>query len=432
MKEVFVVEAARTAVARAGKQSWFMNVRADDLAAIVMKDLRRKIGISEDWEKQKIVGDIYWAATANAFGEQGGNMGRNAWLLSGGSYDVPGMTVDRFCASSLTALVTATATMGAGWSGEVAFAGGAQHMTHIPMGAGSDRNPEGAKYYNPMSPMMGWTAEQVARKYNISREIQDQFAYESHAKCAAAQDANDGLGKTKDVVVPIKCKVPVKSAYKSDKTPEALYTAPEGLAKKRIEEGITDDVEMVVWQDQGLRRDTTIEGLAKMPAVFMKDDQATVTAGNSSQINDAAAGLVLATSEGCKALGVKPRMKLISSAVVGVDPQIMGVGPSLAIPVALKRAGLTADQIGLWEVNEAFASQAYYCCHDALKLPMDRVNVWGSGISIGHPLACTGARIACDITALFDDPAYSDVEYIVESMCIGMGMGAAAVWQRVK
>ncbi len=432
MKEVFVVEAARTAVARAGKQSWFTNVRADDLSAMVIRDLRRRIGLDEDKEKQKIVGDVYWSATANAFKEQGGNIGRNAWLLSGGSYDVPGMTVDRFCASSLTALVTATATMLAGWSGEVSIAGGAQSMSHIPMGAGSDPNPERAKYYDPMSPAMGWTAEQVARKFNISREIQDQFAYESHMKCAKAQDANGGLGKTKDVIVPIKCKVPARSFRTSELTPEALYTAPEGLAQKRIEEGITDDVEMVVWQDQGLRRDTTIEGLAKMPTVFMQDDKATVTAGNSSQINDAAAGLVLATAEGCKTLGVKPRMKLISSAVVGVDPTIMGIGPAVAIPVALQRAGLTVDQIGLWEVNEAFASQAYYCCHDALKLPMDRVNVWGSGISIGHPLACTGARIATDITALFADPDYSEVEYIVESMCIGMGMGAAAVWQRVK
>jgi len=432
MKEVFVVEAARTAVARGGKQSWFMNVRADDLASIVIRDLRRKIEMGDDKEKQKLVGDVYWAATANAFGEQGGNMGRNAWLYSGGAYDVPGMTVDRFCASSLSALATAHATMAVGWSGDVAFVGGAQHMTHIPMGAGSDRNPEGSKYFNPMSASMGWTAEQVARKYNISREIQDQFACESHKRCAQAQDANGGLGKTKDVVVPIKCMVPAKGANIETIAPQALYTAPEGLAKKRVEEGITDDVEMVVWRDQGLRRETTMESLAKMAPVFIQDELASVTAGNASQINDAAAGLVLATAEGCKALGVKPKMKMIGSAVIGLDPQYMGIGPALAIPMALKRTGITQEQVGLWEVNEAFASQAYYCCHDALKLPMDRVNVWGSGISIGHPLACTGARIACDITALFADPDFSDVNYIVESMCIGMGMGAAAVWQRCK
>lgn len=432
MKEVFVVEAARTAVARGGKQSWFMNARADDLAAIVMKDLRRRVGMGEDKEKQKIIGDVYWSATANAFMEQGGNMGRNAWLLSGGSVDVPGMTIDRFCASSLSALATATTTLGAGWGGEVAIAGGAQHMTHVAMGAGSDRNPELGKLFSPYAPMMGWTAEQVARRYNISREAQDQMAYESHLKCAKAQDANGGLGKTINVTVPIKLKVPAKGAKIEAIAPEALYSVPEGLTKKRIEEGITDDVDMVVFRDQGLRRDTTLESLAQMPPAFMKDEAASVTAGNASQINDAAAGLLLATAEGCKALGVKPKMKMVGYAVRGVDPEIMGIGPAVAIPMALQRAGLTIADIGLWEVNEAFASQAYYCCHDALKLPMDRVNVWGSGISIGHPLACTGARIAADITALFDDPDYADVEYIVESMCIGMGMGAAAVWQRCK
>jgi acetyl-CoA acyltransferase len=259
----------------------------------------------------------------------------------------------------------------------------------------------------PMHIVVGWTAEQVARKYNISREIQDQFACESHKRCAQAQDANGGLGKTKDVVVPIKCMVPAKGANIETIAPQALYTAPEGLAKKRVEEGITDDVEMVVWRDQGLRRETTMESLAKMAPVFIQDELASVTAGNASQINDAVAGLVLATAEGCKALGVKPKMKMIGSAVIGLDPQYMGIGPALAIPMALKRAGITQEQVGLWEVNEAFASQAYYCCHDALKLPMDRVNVWGSGISIGHPLACTGARIACDITALFADPDFS-------------------------
>ncbi|WP_054695485.1 thiolase family protein [Syntrophomonas palmitatica] len=174
-----------------------------------------------------------------------------------------------------------------------------------------------------------------------------------------------------------------------------------------------------------------MESLAAMAPVFMQDEKASVTAGNASQINDAAAGVVLATEEGCKALGLKPKMKMISWAVVGLEPEIMGIGPALAIPKVLKRAGMTKDQIGLWEVNEAFASQSVYC-RDTLGLPKDRVNVWGSGISIGHPLACTGARIACDITALFADPDFSDVEYIVESMCIGHGHGAAAIWQRVK
>jgi acetyl-CoA acyltransferase len=278
---------------------------------------------------------------------------------------------------------------------------------------------------------MGWTAEQVARRYGITREEQDKFAMESHLKCAKAQDANGGMGKTKDVIIPIKTKVPAKGARIEACAPAAAYEATNYLAKAAEAKG-DELVEMVVFRDQGLRRDTTMESLAKMPAVFMQDDKATVTAGNASQVNDAAAGVVLASAEGCKKLGLKPKMRLLSYAVIGCDPEVMGIGPALAIPKVLKRAGLQIKDIGLWEVNEAFASQAYYCCEKVLHLPKERVNVWGSGISIGHPLACTGARIACDATAMFADPEFSDVEYIVESMCVGGGMGAAAIWQKIK
>lgn len=429
MKDVYVVEAARTAVARGGRRSWFMNVRADELSAIVMKELRERIGVGEDWAKQEaIIDDVVWATCANAYKEQGGNFGRMCWSLSGGAHGVPGTTVDRLCASSLSAIAMAMGVMQS-FGGDVVFAGGGQHMTHIPMGSGFDPHPDTAKYMNPMSISMGWTAEQVARRFNISREKQDKFALESHRKCAAAQDANGGLGKTKDVIIPIKAKVPAKGAKVEDLAPEAKYVATDHLAKAYVEEG-NEAVEQVVFRDQGLRRDTNLETLSKMAPVFMQDEAATVTAGNSSQINDAGAGVVLATEEGCKKIDKKPIMKMKSYAVIGVEPEIMGVGPAYAIPKVLKRAGMTKDEIGLWEVNEAFASQAYYCCVDVLDLPMDRVNLWGSGISIGHPLACTGARIACDITQMFKDPDFSDVKYIVESMCIGGGMGAAAIWER--
>ena len=427
MKDVFVVEAARTAVARAGKQSWFTNVRADELSAIVFKELRKRIGL-EDKSKQGIIDDVVWAATANAFMEQGLNMGRLSWILSDGSYDVPGCTVDRFCASGLNSIVFAMNTMMTGMGGDVQIAGGVQHMTHIPMGAGADVHPDLGNYMNMMAINMGYTAEIVARRFGITREMQDKFAMESHMKCAAAQDIN-AAGKN---IIPITVKVPAKSVAKNNPNPHnmaSLYTATDHLAKAAIEKG-EEMVEVVVAIDQGLRRETTMESLAAMAPVFMTDELATVTAGNASQINDAAAGVVVATAEGAKALGVKPKMKLVSWAVIGLEPDIMGVGPALAIPKVLKRAGLEQKDIGLWEINEAFASQAYYCCVDALKLPMDRVNVWGSGISIGHPLACTGARIAADITLQFE--AFPDVEYIMESMCIGHGHGAAAIWQRVK
>ncbi|HBQ25134.1 MAG TPA: acetyl-CoA C-acyltransferase [Syntrophomonas sp.] len=427
MKEVFVVEAARTPVARAGKQSWFTNIRAEELSSFVFKELRKRVGL-EDKAKQGIIDDVVWAATANAFMEQGLNIGRLSWILSDGSYDVPGCTVDRFCASGLNSIQFAIATMMNGWGGDVAIAGGVQHMTHIPMGAGADVHPDLGNFMNMMAINMGYTAEIVARRFNISREAQDQFSMESHLKCAAAQAAN----KTKNVVIPIKVKVPAKST-KSNPNPFDLapaYIATEHLAKAAAEKG-DELAEVVVARDQGVRPETTMESLGAMAPVFMQDEAASVTAGNSSQINDAAAGVVLATEEGAKALGKKPIMKMVSWAVIGLEPDIMGVGPALAIPKDLKRAGMTQDQIGLWEVNEAFASQSVYC-RDTLGLPKDRVNVWGSGISIGHPLACTGARIACDITQLFQDPDFADVEYIVESMCIGHGHGAAAIWQKVK
>lgn len=426
MQNVYVVEAARTPVARAGKQSWFTNVRADELTAIVFKELRKRVGL-EDKAKQSIIDDVVWAATANAFMEQGLNMGRLSWILSDGSYDVPGCTVDRFCASGLNSIQFAIANMMVGWGGDVQIAGGVQHMTHIPMGAGADVHPDLGNYMNMMAINMGYTAEIVARRFNISREQQDQFAMESHLKCAAAQAAN----KTKDTIIPIQVKVPAKGAKNTNPfNVDPLYVATDHLAKAAAEKG-EELVECVVARDQGVRPETTMESLAAMAPVFMQDEVASVTAGNSSQINDAAAGVVLATDEGAKALGKKPIMKMVSWAVIGLEPDIMGIGPALAIPKVLKRAGMTKDQIGLWEVNEAFASQSVYC-RDTLGLPKDRVNVWGSGISIGHPLACTGARIATDITALFKDPDYADVEYIVESMCIGHGHGAAVIWQKVK
>lgn len=426
MKDVYVVEAARTAVARAGKQSWFTNVRADELSAIVFKELRKRAGL-EDKSKQGIIDDVVWAATANAFMEQGLNIGRLSWILSDGSYDVPGCTVDRFCASGLNSIQFAISTMMAGWGGDVQIAGGVQHMSHIPMGAGADVHPDLGNYMNMMAINMGYTAEIVARRFNIGREVQDEFAMESHMKCAAAQAAN----KTKDTIIPIQVKAPAKSVKGTNPfNVPAAYVATDHLAKARAEKG-EEDVEMIAARDQGVRPETTMESLAAMAPVFMQDDIATVTAGNSSQINDAAAGVILATADGAKALGLKPIMKMVGWAVVGLEPDIMGIGPALAIPKVLKRAGLTQDQIGLWEINEAFASQSVYV-RDELKLPKDRINVWGSGISIGHPLACTGARIACDITALFKDADYADVDYIVESMCIGHGHGAAAIWQKVK
>ncbi|MDO4540805.1 MAG: thiolase family protein, partial [Syntrophomonadaceae bacterium] len=198
MKKVYVVENARTPVARAGKQSWFTNVRSDELSAIVFKELRKRAGL-EDKAKQGIIDDVVWAATANAFMEQGLNMGRLAWILSDGSYDVAGCTVDRFCASGINAIEVAASSMMVGWGGDVQFAGGSQHMSHIPMGAGADVHPDLGNYMDMMAINMGYTAEIVARRYGVTREMQDALAMASHQKCAAAQEA----GKADKAIIPI-------------------------------------------------------------------------------------------------------------------------------------------------------------------------------------------------------------------------------------
>ncbi len=425
MKDVFVVEAARTAVARSGKHSWFNNIRADELSAIVFKELRRRCGL-EDPARQNIIEDVVWAATANAYMEQGLNIGRLAWILSGGAYEVPGCTFDRLCGSSLNSIQYAISTMMTGMGGDVMIAGGCQNMTHVPMGAGSDIHPDLGKYMAIGAINMGYSAEVVARRFDISREEQDRYAVQSHQKCAAAQAAN----KTGGVIIPIRTMVTQRSLQNPNPFgADAAYTASCHLADAVAEKG-DYLVEAIIARDQGVRADTTMESLAAMPTYFMQDDRATVTAGNSSQINDGAAGLVLATSEGVRALDRKPIMKMISYAVVGLAPEIMGIGPSLAIPRALKRAGLLAKQIDLWEINEAFAAPIIYV-KNILDIDQNRLNVWGSGISIGHPLACTGARIAVDIAAMLADTDFADVEYVVESMCVGHGQAVAVVWQRV-
>lgn len=426
MREVFVVEAARTAIARSGKHSWFSNIRVDELSAIVFKELRKRCGL-EDKARQAIIEDVVWAATANAYMEQGLNIGRLAWILSDGAYEVPGCTFDRLCASSLNSIQYAISTMMTGMGGEVMFAGGCQHMTHVPMGAGADIHPDLGKYMEIGAINMGYSAEIVARRFNISRDEQDRFALQSHLKCAAAQAAN----KTRNTIIPIKTMTTIRSVQNPN--PFGLiaeYTASSHLASAVAEKG-DHLIEVTVARDQGVRPDTTLESLAAMPTYFMQDELATVTAGNSSQINDGAAGLVLATAEGARSLQLKPIMKMAGYAVAGLAPEIMGIGPALAIPRALKRAGITADQVGLWEINEAFAAPVIHV-KNTLGLDEKRLNVWGSGISIGHPLACTGARIAVDICAMFADQDFAGVDYIVEALCVGHGQAAAVVWQRAK
>ena len=393
MRDIYVVESVRTGIAKAGKNSWFANLRADDMAALVMNELMKRAGLEN--KKEELDGVILGGTAL--INDMSTNIGRIATIVSGFPYKVPGCTVDRFCSSGLQTIFNAYAEINAGWGSELLIAGGVQHMTHVPMGFGSLPNPNLDKFTDAHMTSMGWTAEQVARKFGVSREEQDLMAYESHAKAHKA--TVDGLFK--DEILPIKVDAPQK----------------DGTTKR-----------MVVDSDQGIRPTTTMEILAKMDTVFLKDELATVTAGNSSQTNDAAAMTLVASKEKCKELGLKPKMKLIGYQVIGVDPVYMGIGPSIAIPMVLKRAGMTMDQIDIWEVNEAFAAQAVYCTRELGIRNHPLLNPRGSGIALGHPLGCTGARIAT--TLMREMPEYG-AKYAVESMCIGHGQGAAAIWEWV-
>lgn len=393
MREVYLVESVRTPIAKAGKKSWFTNIRADDLAALVINEVLRRADITG--RKRERVDDVILGGTA-LMKDMGSNIGRYATIMAGMPHSVPGCTVDRFCASGLQSVAFAIAAIAMGWA-DLIVAGGVQHMTHIPMGTGSDHNPRLGEFCDPEMISMGYTAEMVARRYGISREKQDQFAVESHAKAYRA--TMEGLFR--EEILPVEADVPAEEC---------------GCRR------------MVVDRDQGIRPDTSMESLAKLKPVFLQDEAATVTAGNSSQTSDAAAAVLVASREKIKELGLKPRMKLVAYTVVGLDPAVMGIGPALAVPKALKQAGMTADRIHLWEINEAFASQALYCAEQLGIRNHPLLNPRGSGIALGHPLGCTGARIAT--TIMHEMPHYG-ARHAVESMCVGHGQGAAAIWEWV-
>lgn len=393
MRPVYLVEGVRTGIAKAGKRSWFTNIRADDLAAKVLNAVLERADITG--KKREQVDDVILGGTYLTK-EMGSNIGRYATIMAGLPYNVAGCTVDRLCGGGLQTIAFGVSSIAMGWN-DLVIAGGVQHMTHIPMLSGADPNPRMEEFCDPNMMRMGYTAEQVARRYNISREKQDQMAVESHAK--AHQATQQGLFK--DEILPIETEVPTK----------------EGGSEK-----------MLVDRDQGIRPKTTMESLAQLEPVFMDDDKATVTAGNSSQTNDAAAAVLIAGEGKVKELGLKPKMKLVGYKVVGVDPAVMGIGPAVAIPAVLKQAGMTIDQIDMWEINEAFASQAVYCAEQLGIRNHPLLNPRGSGIALGHPLGCTGARIA---TTLMHAMPYYNAKYAVESMCIGHGQGAAAIWEWV-
>jgi len=398
MEAVYVVDALRTPVGRYGGA--LSTIRSDDLLALVIEAVMKRNGKIDVYEIEDVI-----AGDANQAGEDNRNVARMAALLAGLPVSVPGNTVNRLCASGLQSIMDASRAIMCG-HGNLFIAGGVESMTRAPFvmskaEASFSRKAEiydttigwrfpnkklTDKYY-PYS--MGETAENVARQWKISRHAQDEFAFRSQVKYFAALES----GKWKDEIIPVEI-TPNKS-------------------------------EQVIFERDEHPRKTTLEKLSQLKPAFVKDG--TVTAGNSSGINDGAAVLLLANEGIIKKYNCKPMAAIISMAVSGVDPSIMGMGPVPAVTKALQRAGLTVSDIGLIELNEAFASQAIACIYD-LGLDLEKVNVNGGSIAIGHPLGCSGARIS---TTLLYEMRRRGVRYGLATMCVGVGQGAAIIYENI-
>jgi 3-oxoadipyl-CoA thiolase len=398
MEDAVILSAVRTPMGRYG--GTLKDVRPDDMAALVIAEAVRRAGVAPEDVEDVVLG------CANQAGEDNRNVARMALLLAGMPVGVAGQTVNRLCGSGLQAINTAAHAIQCG-EGDIYVAGGVEGMTRAPFVLGKPAeafprgemklqdttlgwrfvNPRLAELHHPYS--MGETAENVAERYHVSRDDQDVFALESHQRAVAAIDA----GRFRDEILPV--------------------AVPSGRETALVD------------TDEPPRRDTTLELLAKLRPVFRQGG--TVTAGNSSGINDGAAALVLAARTRAEALGLRPRARLVSCAVAGVDPACMGLGPIPATRKALARAGLTAADLDLVELNEAFAAQSLPCIQE-LGLDRARVNVNGGAIALGHPLGCSGARL---VTTLLHELERRDGRYGLATMCIGVGQGIATVIERL-
>lgn len=392
MKEAVIVSCVRTAIGRAPRGT-LRFTRPDYMASEVIKEaIARAKGLDPAEIEDVILGCSF------PEGEQGMNIGRMAALEAGIPDSVPGQTVNRFCSSGLQSIAIAAERIMCGFA-EVIVAGGVESMSMVPMGGNkTSPSPVLAEVNIEAYAPMGITAEFVAERFNVSREDQDKLAFRSHQNAAAAIKE----GRFKDEIVPIKV---------IDRFP--------GPDNKIVEKEIIFDT------DEGVRYDTSLEVLAKLRPVFKRGGS--VTAGNSSQTSDGAAAAVVMSADKAAALGLKPMAVFRGYAVAGCPPEIMGVGPSVAIPKLMKLTGMNIEDIDLFELNEAFASQALYCIRE-LGLDMDKVNVNGGAIALGHPLGCTGSKLTA---TLLNELARRNGRYGVVSMCIGGGMGAAGLFERV-
>ncbi len=390
MRQAVIVTALRTAAGKAPRGS-LKNTRPDELASMIIREVVKKSGIDP-----KIIDDVIFGC-AFPEGVSGMNMARIATLKAGLPTSVPAMTLNRFCSSGLQSIAIASEKIMAGFA-DCVLAGGAESMSMIPMGGVKTApDPYLMENYSGTYLSMGLTAEELVTRYNITRQQQDEFSYNSQMKAAEAQKEN----KFADEIVPVKTTVIDKN--------------------QQIKEIVFDT-------DEGVRASTTMEGLSKLKPAFKVNG--TVTAGNSSQTSDAAAAVLVMSSELAAKLHLKPLGIFRAFAVAGVDPDVMGLGPTVAIPKALKIAGLKLDDMDLIELNEAFAAQSIVDLKilNAEHL-MDRINVKGGAIALGHPLGATGSKLTA--TLLHEMKNRSSAKYGMVTMCIGGGMGAAGIFEKV-
>jgi acetyl-CoA acyltransferase len=385
MRHAVVIEAVRTPIGRAHPEKGiFRDVRADDLSAGLMTALLERANLPAS-----AIEDIHWGCVKQQ-DEQGFNIARMAALIAGLPIEVGATTTNRLCGSSLQAVNQAAQSIAANCE-DVQIAGGVEHMHHIPMETGFDVSPHFYYHHSPATMNMGVTAENLALRYKVGRREQDEFALRSHQKAAQATDS----GAFAREIVP---------TWGRDE---------EGRRK-------------VMTQDQCIRRDTSLEALGALKPAFMPEG-GTVTAGNSSPLNVGAAALLVMSEERAKELGLKPKVRIRAMAVAGVDPSVMGIGPVPATHKALERAGLKLEDIGLIELNEAFAAQSLAVLK-LLKADPNKVNVRGGAIAIGHPLGASGARIS---TTLIHAMLDRKVQFGLATMCIGAGQGIATIYEAV-
>lgn len=392
MSEAYILTGLRSAVGKAPR-GMLRNVRPDDLAAFIVRQLVGSVkGLEKEWIDDVIVGN----ATPEA--EQGLNVGRMISLMGLDTVKVPGMTVNRYCASGLETIAIAAAKIRSGMA-DCIIAGGVESMSPIPFGGWRVvPNADIAAKYPEYYWGMGLTAEAVANEYKVSREDQDAFSLRSHQRAMHAIKE----GRFKDQIVPY----PVQEVYLDEQE------------KKRSREFLMDT-------DEGPRADTTLEKLLTLKPVF--DAKGSVTAGNSSQTSDGAAFVLVVSENMLKKLNATPRLRFVSYAVAAIEPRIMGVGPIEAIPAAVKRAGMKLDQIDLIELNEAFASQALAVCR-TLGLDDNKVNVNGGAIALGHPLGCSGAKLTVQV---MNELERTNKKYGMVTMCVGTGQGAAGIFEKI-